>query len=549
MYAQVTGQEVLQEFLGTQEDVQLKNDDQLVQELMEYQFPAEEGEYIAMQYDRFNRVMHSPGRKNLIEGETYIQSPSYPFILKQMEDVDQVLYRISEKGIFNKYDLEKLEDKTKSVVISYFYHSDLDGISSAAIAYNALDAKIKNSEKKTVTFTSYNYKNDFISNQCAKMHLTPYAKSWKIAIILDLNLERQDFSTIVNSYDHIIWIDHHERSIYHSKTHKFPKGKMFSCLIDTRYSATYLAYLVFGNKIEEIYNKKVSFIFPSLVSIFDTKAYNRLSSKWVPILLNEGTWETYKDQFIKLRLEDKPVKLTIGVNQPIIYVRSSQDNTDVRFATSYNYGLCLNQYFLDMGCIDPWISFFSKLLFDQDCIQEMINVGKRLREIMKIKAKLTYAAETKFLATYHNLQVRGIISPTPTRFLAEKMNDTFTRMTIKYKDSEHVSVSIYTEDPYLRKITLPGIFKKYFKNCPGGGHPGAASILLNYIKLLSSFQEELHKNEDLNKIYTQIKFSSELNNTDLRNDSKLYCVFYVVATYLIYEQFTKIQELSIKESM
>lgn len=539
--------DVFMEYLEQQDNIEI-DFAELEKEVMEYQFPDSGAEYIRAQFERYTKALLNPKRKDLLmENEEIISNVSQlDFVAKcKSDNIEQVqvLYRIKSNEIYDDIDKDMMENPKKNIIISLFYHSDLDGVSSAALASRSIKfpAECKNKE---LHYIPYNYRGDNVNNQCTKMYMDEYANYYKMAIIVDLNLSKQDFNTIIRSHDRIIWIDHHDRSIQVVKEQRFSKRKKFSCLIDTRYSAAHLSYLVFQTLIEKNLNMKIMKTYPTIVSIFDTKAYIRTSLKWVPVYYTKDKLALYNQKQFKYNLEGPTYYVNETLEPQIIYVKSTAEGTDVRFFNAYNYGLACNQYFTDMQCIEPWSPIFNTLLTDNNSIKEMVSTGYKLREIMKLKVKVMYTEETKYTAKLFNLVIKAIASNNSTRFLAEKAHDTFTRIHMRYRDQDHLYISVYTEDPYLKEITLPAILTKYFHMT--GGHPGAASVNIDLTAIHQNFQNCLSKNQKLKSLYEQIEWNVESDGSVLRYDDNMFQAFKIISAYLLYEQFSEISKVTNK---
>lgn len=512
------------------------------EELMEYQFPECGTELITEQYNRYNNTLNQSSyyQNALSENESMMSSLSgFKYIFKVDENCnDQVLYKISKEGVFSAKDKQRFLQDVQNILITVFHHNDFDGITSAALVNQAI--KMKQDSNKILKFVSYNYSPNTLINQCNRTYFSEYAKKYKIAIVVDLQLNIGDLQQIIRSYDKLIYIDHHERSIDIVKTLKFARRIEFECLIDTRYSASYLTYLLLQKDIEEIHKKKPNKLLPILVSIYDTKAFIKDDPRWVPIQLTKEIIKNNIGKEYRVTVGGKIFYITKNMKPSIVYMKPTLKGSDTRFRTIYYYGLCCQQYFSDMGCIEPWSTIYDLILFDTKKVQEVIDIGAVLREFMRTKAEFTYAHETRYVGSIYNMKTKGMTTMSSFRFGADPNSEKYIRLRMRYKNQDTIKVSIFTENPYIKQIGIPNIIKKYFYEI--GGHRGAASVTMDMIDSRTEFEKRLNDNPKFKEFFNKIAWTVESESKQsIRYDEKIAEAFKILSTYILYEQYTNIQ--------
>lgn len=513
------------------------------EELLEYQFPEHGSELITEQYARYNNILNQTHhfQNALLPNENVFQSKfsGFNYLLRIDEDCnDQVFYKISKEGVFSTKDKQRFLQSDQNILISIFHHNDLDGITAAAIVNKGIHLLEDNN--KILNFVEYNYSNGTLISQCNNSYLAEYAKKYKIAIIVDLQLTSANMQQIGKSYDKIIYIDHHERSIEVLKNLKISPKVELECLIDTRYSATYLTYLLFQKNIEEIHHKKPNKLLPIIVSIYDTKAFIKDAPNWVPIQLTSEIIKNNIGREYRTTVAGKIFHIEKDMQPGIVYMRPTLNGSDTRFRIIYYYGLCCQQYFSDMGCIEPWSTLYDAVLFETKKVQEFIDIGATLREIMRVKAEYTYQHETRYIASIYNMRTKGMMTNSHARFGADPNSEKYVRLKMKYKNQNTIKVSIFTEDPYVKQIGIPNIVKKYFYEI--GGHRGAATVTIELDNSMAEFQTRLNKYPKFKSFFEKIKWVVESENKqDIRYDKKAFETFKILSTYILYEQYTNIQ--------
>ena len=511
------------------------------EELMDYQFPEHGSELITEQYIRYNNILNNHLQSSLIQNENILSSKSngFNYILKVDEDCnDQVFYRISEDGVFSIKDKQRFIQDEQNILITIFHHNDFDGVTAAAIVNKAI--KLQQNSNKILKFVSYNYSISALSDHCNKSYLAEYAKKYKIAVVVDLQLTSANLQQIIKSYDKLIYIDHHERSIEIVKNLKFPKRIDFECLIDTRYSASYLAYLLLQKDIEEIHKKKPNKLLPIMVSIYDTKAFIKETPRWVPIQLTKEVIKENIGKEYRVTVAGKIFHITEDMKPGIVYMRPTLTGADTRFRNIYYYGLCCQQYFSDMGCVEPWSTIYDSVLFDTKKVQEFIDIGATLREIMRAKAEFTYNHETRYIGSIYNMKTKGMMTSSSFRFGADPNSEKYIRLKMRYKNQNTIKISVFTEDPYVKQLGIPNIIKKHFYEI--GGHRGAATVTMDLTASKKEFQKRLETDSKFKTFFENIKWNIESESRqDIRYDEKAAEAFKILSAYILYEQYTNIQ--------
>ena len=521
----------------------ISQDPKFSTEVVEYLFPNKGREYIRSQLERYVKA-YKEGSSYLNDNEQIVTSRldgRMKFIVKLNQyQKYEALYRLDSVDGLDSFDMNVIKDPTKPVIVTIFHHVDLDGNCSGAVASKVFERDFDGNSKKKLNYVSYNYAGKRIANACDSLNGWNNRSTHKIAIIVDLNLKEDEISKILHAYNTILWIDHHDRSIKTALNVSVSSSKKFYCLIDTRYSAAYLCYLLFQQIAKSSSGLSLNCTCPAIVSMFDTRMLLENVADYASIVLTEELFYCSQGKKYKLHPGSNPLILTINdrhlIGRKIFLKNNSKSKT--KMPVGYDYGISLNQYFNDMTGFEPYSPIWDKILVDEEVLEKMIQTGKNLRQITYEKMNLLSAEEVKYNARYNGMNIVGIIGANSAKFLAEPRLPQSARMVLRYNGDDGVSVSIYTDDVYLKQANLGTICGDIFKNNNnGGGHPGAAAMGLN-IHFVNSTLTSIKRNEktslssaipNLNTIYNNTKWSVDPGKTHPRYDQILMNVFKIIS--------------------
>lgn len=522
-------------------EIDLLSNPELRKEMTSYKFPEYGTEFISSQINRYYKMFKSDNKKDLLaSNESLITISNYDAI----ECENKFLYMFNSSYILNS--MKPLLENTNEVTTVIFHHKDLDGNLSAGIISRIFLRYSKDINfNNELMFTPYNYVPHYLHSSCNQMNKQSMQNRYKICIITDISLTDTELKMLIDTFDNIIWIDHHSNSIDVAKSVAIPKGKKVQYVLDTRYSASYLAYILFKDQIKTMCKLKVKDTMPTIVSMFDTKTIYRQDLSYVPIkinpelkkkLLKKGV-NTYKinmftDSIERLnRLSDTSI-----LNGKTIYIPNINKDHD-EFKNGYECGSCLNSYYLSMNNMEPFRDIYNKVLTDDNVLSKMINIGQKIKEINLYRSKIIGENEIYYCATHKGKNIVGIGCEDISRFAAKLNFIKATKVLIHYKSYNKVVVSIKTEDMYLRKINLG----KYISNIfgVGGGHNGVATftssvnLFINLIKAIE--QRSLPKKSNISstlftsicKTYDKIYFTTQGNSS--RYEERIMNIFKFVS--------------------
>ena len=467
-------------------------DKMLHNEIIEYKFPQNENETITRQISRYVKANIDKEVLNNNESIVTAQKSSINFVCHydNNKNID-ALYRIDFESGLSLYDIQCIQDPTKQMYITIFHHNDLDGFAAGAIT-NRLFDNCEDNKNKHIDFISYNYIGENISKACNHAHQQTYFHYYKFAIVVDLNLKEKDFYEIISVYDKVLVIDHHDRSIKTIMNLTIKKKNCLFAVIDTRYSAAYLCYVLFKQVIQDFTGKELQPLCPTFISMLDTH-------------------------------------ISINGKRPKGYI----------------CGMNLNQYLNDMIGLEPYTNIWKYLLTDNKKLLEIIELGGKLREIAKEKIKLTYDAEIIYEANYRGKIIRGMISASSSKFIAASVNSQDVKIIMRYMNHNSIIVAAYSDNIIIKKANLSTILTEVFKDNNGGGHPGAAGAIANIRKakqILESIKSgkstSLHNSYPyLTKIYNETVFKIEPSKDHPRFDQNIYNIFRLISV-AIYDKWS-----------
>lgn len=326
-------------------------------------------------------------------------------------------------AVTNMKDRFILRNNSKNnYMIDIVHHNDLDGVASASMINIGIREMIPElHSNKQINYISYNYKKPIweVLNELQPEDNGYINRSFKVLFVVDVSLKSDEIEYLCDNqyYDRVVWIDHHVSSFdylfgfvkYHDKYSKF--NSKFKVLLDNRYSAAYIAF---------------------------------------HLLISRSI---YKDDLVK-------------------YIDSYDMKKDIENPDLYKLGVYINAlYGSDQYGLRPSSSLWYEMIYNEDKLKEMLDIGKEYRELdikkIKLFQKYTKLIEVDLVNGY--------------KFMAYETGsgNSFKFDGIKYdiaciiKDigNNKYQFSLYSDDELIKNINLGKVMKEKFN---GGGHPGAA---------------------------------------------------------------------------
>lgn len=363
--------------------------------------------------------------------------------------------------------------------IDIFHHTDMDGDASASILYNF----IKRSKLTDSVYTyRYNYNgrtlDDLITRAVVRRSKT---KRKNTCFIVDLSITAIEMTNIMNSYDTVILIDHHQTSlemINSVQTYVRPTFKL-SYAIDTRCCATYLALSLLKTQFSSI---------------------NYIPDNWNYPKGNVGFKTAAIIDIYDLKLDKK-------------------------YPEAYKLSTYMNQYYFDYKTLYSfsimWKNTFSYNFSEKDALGKILKAGKKLEELERMKMKLLYdngyiydytvnifKNPDEYPYQFNKVRFRAIYGTgNSSRFIKDESDIPEIDFLIRYRGDELVLViSAYTDNDIIGEVDLSKLFSKYNM---GGGHKKACggSIFTDDI-----YELLINIGEDVNKEYWTFGNDSSFNH-------------------------------------
>ena len=351
----------------------------------------------------------------------------------------------------------------KNYDVDIFHHTDMDGDASASIIFNFIK---KNRITDSVYTYRYNYNGKTIDDLITRANIrSSKTKRKNACFIVDLSLKAIEIMNILNSYETVVWIDHHQTSlqVINSVNPSNNVNKKFSYAIDSRCCATYLTLSIIKHQNDKIGNNlwypkgNVGFKIAALINAYDLKL-------------------------------------------------------DKKYPEAYEIAKDLNQFYFDYKTFHSFSSVWKNaFLYDfseADVIHKIFTAGKKLSEIERMKLQVLYDNDYIYDYTvnlfesneenpYHmdKVRFRAIYGTgNSSRFIKDDSDIPEIDFIIRYRGDELVLViSAYTDNDVLGEVDLSKLFSKYNM---GGGHKKACggSIFTDDIyELLTKVGETIDK--------------------------------------------------------
>ena len=347
--------------------------------------------------------------------------------------VGQYSYNLSFFQPFNELDYYDID---------ILHHTDMDGDASASIIYNFIKSnKINNS----VYTYRYNYNGKILDDIITKSIVRKKKTNKKNAcFIVDLSITELDLVRILNVYDTVIMIDHHQTSLtmINEIYNKELTAKKFSYAIDTRCCATFLTLALLKYHIDKTDDEyfvcsedSVGYKIASLINVYDLKL-------------------------------------------------------DKKYPDAYEIATYMNQYYFDYKHMYSFSNIWQDAFYDPiseiNVIDQIFNAGKKLAELERTKMRILY--ENGFVYNYtidlfenkneypykpDRIRFKAIYGTgNSSRFIKDN-DDSIPEIDflIRFRGDELILViSAYTDDDILGEVDLSKFFSKYSM---GGGHKKA----------------------------------------------------------------------------
>ena len=294
----------------------ISQDPKFSTEVVEYLFPNKGKEYIRSQLERYVKAYKEDSSHLNKDNEQVITSKldrRMKFIVKLNQyQKYEALYRLDSVDGLDSFDIKAIKNPVKPVLVTIFHHIDLDGNCSGAVTSKVFERDFDGNSKKKLNYVSYNYAGKKIATACDSMNGWSTKNAHKIAIIVDLNLKEDEINRILHAYHTVLWIDHHDRSIRTALNVSVSSSKRFYCLIDTRYSAAYLCYMLFQRIAKSSKGIDLNCTCPAIVSMFDTRMLLENVADYASITLTEELFQCSQGKKYKIHPGANPLTLTIN---------------------------------------------------------------------------------------------------------------------------------------------------------------------------------------------------------------------------------------------
>ena len=334
-------------------------------------------------------------------------------------------------------------NELKDYDIDIFHHTDMDGDASASIIYNFI--KINKITNSVFTYR-YNYNGKTLNDLVTRAIIREKKTNKKNAcFIVDLSITELDLVKILDSYDTVVMIDHHQTSLtmINDIYNKELTTKKFSYAIDTRCCATFLTLALLKYHVDKMDNEEyyihpedgIGYKIASLINVYDLKL-------------------------------------------------------DKKYPDAYEIATYMNQYYFDYKHMysfsNIWQDAFYDPIYEINVLDKIFDAGKKLAELERTKMRILY--ENGFVYTYtinlfenkneypykpDRIRFKAIYGTGNSSRFIKDSNDGIPEIDflIRFRGDELILViSAYTDDDVLGEVDLSKFFSKYSM---GGGHKKA----------------------------------------------------------------------------
>lgn len=542
----------------------IEGNDKLLAELIAYRFPDGGGEYIKTQYERHKYIFEniksaSIKQQYLYDNET-VSTHGFFDLLIGYDDMGKPRYVTSfERGdVLTKNQISNLYNPTHKDAVTVIHHNDLDGITSAAIVAKMLKPLCDMAENKSVSFFKYNYNPSVLSTAFKGLNTLKFDKYFKIAIVVDLSLRSEELSTILMTFDKVIWIDHHQVAMEDLINNKIPVDKSLSCVIDTRYSASYITYTLFRDLIKTRAKMNIDELFPALVSMMDNSQSVLTKQKYISVKVTKENAETLKGQQYVVRRDQKQKFILSNPNKLMgkdIFIENKIVASKEAFPEGSKLGFYINYYFKEIGEISPYYSeFFDRVFTNRNAIENVLNMGKQICDIDRQKLEILTENDIVYSALHLGKSIKGLSYGDWSHFFTVKSNANKTFLLMKYKNFNSIVVYFKTNDPILRDVGINQLLADWFENDSFKlGHNGTGMALFtigqmeNYLRKIKTNKLDTiltDKCPRISEIYSKTLFKIESKNPfNLKYDVNFAHAFKLVSAIILSAWQNHIQKM------
>lgn len=513
----------------------IETDQTLLRELVDYKFPLKGGS-IESQVERYMGAFKENDNAPW-PGEVLYNINNVKFLTIEDGEGDNISlrgrYRFPEGELLTKTDLDNFTNK--DTIVSIFHHNDLDGESAAGLL-NLFLTKFSKNKKLQVRFIKYSYIGTAFQDEINRMSIGHgFAK--KYAFVLDLSIRSLEMRDLSNVYDRLIIVDHHPATLEQLAMTRWNKQHEYSIVVNLQYSATYLLY----NYMKKYFLAKgivLSDVYPQLVSILDTKAYvdSATNNEFAGIRVTKDIFPKLIGRYYKASLDQDAItmieekhKFLIGNN---IFIKVQDNNKDTKgFQYAYSVALKIQQYYTEMSCMEPIAAIYSDLYTSTNAVSKVISIGEELLKISLMKLKIMYENDTIYQMSYHGHIIKGLMGHGSSyRFSPDEDSKSFAKVTMRYRDNDTITVSIYGDDQYLRKANLYEILRQDVKS--SAGYSGSAGCSLKIADLEYQFDYFCNQLPNYQDVYTNAKFEI-IGKDNGRYDKNMELAFTFLSTLIL----------------
>lgn len=539
----------------------------LAQEIVAYRFPEGGGEYIKSQIARHQLIFekdHPENTQDLLEfNEEIFTNDNFDAVIGKNDNGEPIyMARYSNSNIITKEEIEEMYKIKEPVELFILHHTDLDGSTAAAIAGRAFKDLPGHFDKEVVYF-HYNYSTSTKNNFFKRLAHFNNKSVKTIVIIVDLGLSETDLNSIFSMTDRVIFIDHHRNSFESFMKCNVPDDTKVTCLIDTRYSAAYLSYILFSDLIKELTGLEIRENFPAMVSVMDNAQTKIIQSKYISVKITKENINSLKGVeyttggFQKsTSILNNPVKF---LGQYIFIKNPSIDEKD-EFPILGLCGMDINNYFIEADDLYPFVyGFYDKMLTNPSAIFDVIKIGSQLKELDIERMSLLGYADSAYSSSFMGQTIYGISAHSFSVFSGlDKAR--IAQVLVKYETNTMLSACVKSYNSVLRNVPLAEIIEEFFpyttKIQKKFGHKNIAVAVSSLKRVDHMFDALINKtlSEEISskypevyEIFDKLHFSTPKDGYRSNDNFKKFFLIISTIVFLIYQKKIQSQFKSIKQ--
>ena len=441
-------------------------------EIVAYRFPEGGGEYIKNQIHRHQHMFPKDTVETtkdyyLEENEQVFSHDNFQAILGKDDSGSSIyLAKYSHNSILSNEELIEICDSEVPTSVTIIYHSDLDGHASAALV-SRIFKQFDSEDHKNLIFFRYSYSNSSLEPLIKRVEFGNTTISMKhVAIIVDLNLNPEDLTKLLQIFNRVIFIDHHKVSIDNFMSLDMPMSSKVTCLVDTRYSAVYLCYLLFADIIKERLGLKYGEEFPAMISAMDNAQAKTSASRYVSVKVTQANIGTLKNSKYIVRKGQK-TEYTLSDSPKMIgkyiMIRNPMTSDKDIYPNLAKCGSYLNHYFLESGDFVPYMTeLWDDMFTNHQSLTKSILIGQELRELDFQKITALGLKDSVYTAAYMNKCIRGLMAKNFEQFLTIN-GIKHTQVLIRYESNTLLGAWVRSYEEVLRTIRIGDILEDFFQ--------------------------------------------------------------------------------------